>query len=67
MEMKFYIKAENNEAIKLSPERAEYEFYIYSPITEIASIELDETKKLIKITDCLAEKQHKKRVFIVFI
>ncbi len=61
MEMKFYIKAENNEAIKLSPERAEYEFYIYSPITEIASIELDETKKLIKITDMLGRKTTQKK------
>ena len=61
MEMKFYIKAENNEAIKLSPERAEYEFYIYSPITEIASIELDETKKLIKITDLLGRKTTQKK------
>jgi len=28
--IKFYIRAQNNEAIKLSPERAEYQFYIYS-------------------------------------
>ena len=61
MEMKFYIKAENNEAIKLNPERAEYEFYIYSPITEIASIELDKTKKLIKITDLLGRKTIQKK------
>ncbi len=61
LEMKFYIKAENNEAIKLNPERAEYEFYIYSPITEIASIELDKTKKLIKITDMLGRKTTQKK------
>ena len=61
MEIKFYIKAENNEAIKLNPERAEYEFYIYSPITEIASINLDKTKKLIGITDMLGRKTIQKK------
>jgi len=29
--LKFYIRAENNDAIQLSPERAEYEFYTISP------------------------------------
>ena len=28
-DMKFYIRAENNDALALNPERAEYEFYIY--------------------------------------
>ena len=28
-DVKFYIRAENNDAMKLNPERAEYEFYIY--------------------------------------
>jgi hypothetical protein len=31
---KFYIRASNNEAIQLSPKRAEYEFYIFSPPTK---------------------------------
>ena len=30
-QMKFYIRAQNNDAMSLSPERAEYEFYFYSP------------------------------------
>ena len=29
-EVKYYFRAENEEAIKLEPQRAEYEFYIYS-------------------------------------
>lgn len=28
---KFYIRASNKNAIQLSPERAEYEFYVFSP------------------------------------
>ena len=29
--VKYYIRAQNNNAMRLSPERAEYEFYIYDP------------------------------------
>jgi hypothetical protein len=35
-EVKFYIRAENDNAYKLNPERAEYEFYIYSKSMGIA-------------------------------
>ena len=34
-EVKFYIKAENSNAIRLSPERAEYQYYIYSKDAQI--------------------------------
>ncbi len=30
--IKFYIRAQNNDAMKLSPERAEYQFYILDPV-----------------------------------
>ena len=31
LETRFYIRADNNQAIQLSPKRAEYEFYVFSP------------------------------------
>ncbi|MDX1284466.1 MAG: T9SS type A sorting domain-containing protein, partial [Draconibacterium sp.] len=34
-EFKFYIRSSNNDAIQLSPERAEYEFYTFTPTTSI--------------------------------
>ena len=33
--VKYYIRAQNNNAMRLSPERAEYEFYIYDPNASI--------------------------------
>lgn len=53
LEVKFYIRSENNDAIKLSPRRAEYEFYIYSPTTNLVDISLDSEQKLIGIKDAL--------------
>jgi len=53
LEVKFYIRAENNDAIKLSPRKAEYEFYVYSPVSEIINIEPNISKKLVKILDPL--------------
>ncbi len=38
LDVKFYLRAYNTDAIKLNPERAEYEFYIYSPITGIDNL-----------------------------
>ena len=35
LDVKFYVRAFNTNAIKLNPERAEYEFYIYSPTTDV--------------------------------
>jgi hypothetical protein len=52
-QVKFYIKADNGQAIKLSPERAEYEFYSYSILSNtLESTEVSD-KKLISITDIL--------------
>ena len=47
MEVKFYIRSENNEAIKLNPQRAEYEFYVYSPISGIANVRPNINRTLI--------------------
>lgn len=38
--VKYYIRAQNNNAMRLSPERAEYEFYIYDPNASIPEEEL---------------------------
>jgi hypothetical protein len=54
MEFKFYIRAENTQAMALSPERAEYEFYIYSKDLSITSIsDHDSNRKLLRIVDLL--------------
>ncbi len=34
-DVKFYIRAENSDAIKFNPQRAEYEFYVYSRTTDL--------------------------------
>ena len=51
--VKFYIRAENNDAISLLPERAEYEFYEYSTISGFVDNYNVKTRNLIKITDLL--------------
>ena len=53
LEVKFYVRSENNDAIKLNPQRAEYEFYTYSPTTSILEANFTEVPTLIKITDIL--------------
>ena len=53
LEVKFYIRSENNDAIKLNPQRAEYEFYTYSPTTSILESTFTEIPVLLKITDIL--------------
>jgi len=52
-DLKFYIRAENNDAITLSPERAEYEFYTYSFVNSIFENSSSKSKKLIKVVDQL--------------
>ena len=52
-QVKFYIKADNGQAIKLSPERAEYEFYNYSILSNTLESTEVSAKKLISITDIL--------------
>ena len=42
--VKFYIRAENNDALSLMPERAEYEFYEYSTISGFVDNSNVETK-----------------------
>jgi hypothetical protein len=37
--VKYYIRAQNTNAMRLSPERAEYEFYIYDPNVDVPEIE----------------------------
>jgi len=53
LEVKFYVRSENNDAIKLNPQRAEYEFYTYSPTTNILETTFTEVPTLLKITDIL--------------
>ena len=53
LEVKFYIRSENNDAIKLNPRRAEYEFYVYSPVTSIVGVTPNAKRKLIGIKDAL--------------
>ena len=55
-EVKFYIRAENNEAMMFSPERAEYEFYEYSTISGFNNIEYFSDKRLIRVCDILGRK-----------
>ena len=53
LEIKFYIRSENNDAIKLNPRRAEYEFYVYSPVSGITNVTPNINRQLIGIKDAL--------------
>ena len=53
IEVKFYIRSENNDAIKLNPRRAEYEFYVYSPVSGITNVTPNINRQLIGIKDAL--------------
>jgi hypothetical protein len=53
LEIKFYIRSENNDAIKLNPRRAEYEFYVYSPISGITNVTPNINRQLIGVKDAL--------------
>ena len=55
LDVKFYIRSENDDAIKLSPQRAEYEFYTYSYISNASSIDEVSSRKLIAIKDALGK------------
>ena len=52
-ELKFYIRAQNDMAMQLNPERAEYEFYTYSSTTSILEADFTSTPILVRITDIL--------------
>jgi len=49
--VKFYIRAQNNDAMILSPERAEYEFYEYSTISGFADSQISDKRTLLKVCD----------------
>lgn len=54
MEFKFYIRAQNTQAMALSPERAEYEFYIYSKDLSVTTFsDYNSNRKLLRIVDLL--------------
>jgi spore coat protein CotH len=56
LKVKFYVKAKNFQAIILSPERAEYEFYEYSSISGAVDFPASNTKKILSIRDVLGRK-----------
>ena len=56
LEMKFYIRAQNNEAVSLLPERAEYEFYEYSIPSHLPSFTNNNTRLLIEVRDLLGRR-----------
>jgi len=56
LEIKFYIRAQNNEAVSLLPERAEYEFYEYSIPSNLPSFTNDNTRLLIEVRDLLGRR-----------
>ena len=49
--VKFYIRALNSQALTLSPERAEYEFYTYSTITRNTNVNNGDQKRILKVID----------------
>ena len=53
LNIKFYIRAQNDDALALLPERAEYEFYTYSLISGLFVAPSTTQKQLIGITDLL--------------
>lgn len=59
LEVKFYVRAENNDAIKLNPQKAEYQYYIYSPISGVISVSPNSKRQLIGIKDALGRKVDK--------
>jgi len=67
IELKFYIRAQNSEAMALSPERAEYEFYIYSKdLGLIGEVANNPNKKLLRIVDVLGRNCQSKTNQILF-
>jgi hypothetical protein len=54
--IKFYIKARNSQAMMLSPERAEYEFYEYYSISNVLDKPQLFNKEIVFITDMLGKK-----------
>lgn len=53
---KFYIRSQNDDAMMISPERAEYEFYEYSIVSGFSSPTSAQNRKLLKIVDVLGRE-----------
>ena len=49
--LKFYIRSQNNDAMMLSPEKAQYEFYEYSSVLSQFTSPLNNERELLKIID----------------
>ena len=64
--VKFYIRTQNSEAMMLSPERAEYEFYEYSTISGFSDAQISNNRQLIKVTDILGREVNTKRNIPLF-
>ena len=58
--VKFYIRAINSNALTLSPERAEYEFYTYSTITGNTNLNDIVQKRLLKVIDISSKNRRAK-------
>ena len=54
--LKFYIRSQNNDAMMLSPEKAQYEFYEYSTVSGFSNSTSTQNRKLIKIVDVLGRE-----------
>ena len=55
--VKFYVRAQNDNAMQLDPQRAEYEFYMYAPASvEIQAFSDISKQKLIKVVDMLGRE-----------
>ena len=67
--VKFYIRSQNNDAVMLSPERAEYEFYEYSTISGFADSPISNTRILLKVCDVLGRESrisYNKPLFFIY-
>ena len=53
---KFYIRSQNYDAMMLSPEKAEYEFYEYSIVSGFSNPTSTQNRKLMKIVDVLGRE-----------
>lgn len=53
---KFYIRSQNDDAMMLSPEKAEYEFYEYSIVSGFSNPTSTQNRKLMKIVDVLGRE-----------
>ena len=67
--VKFYIRSQNNEAMMLSPERAEYEFYEYSTISGLVNNQISNQRTLLEVRDVLGRESdliHNQPLFFLY-